>query len=74
MTKLIFIHTVDNMTSIEQTSMGINKETLNFTSACNVNCHCDGIAYTPVCHEDTGETFFNPCVASCKAYSKKERV
>lgn len=54
--------------------MEINDGKLNLTSSCNMDCHCSGIPYSPVCYEETGDTFFNPCVASCKAYSKQEKV
>jgi hypothetical protein len=47
---------------------------LNLTSQCNQNCFCSTFAYTPVCMEETSETFFNPCVAGCNKYSKKEKV
>lgn len=54
--------------------MEIQNGKLNLTSACNLDCHCAGMPYTPVCSVETGETFFNPCVASCNAYSKEEKV
>ena len=47
---------------------------INLTANCNMDCHCSGFAYTPVCREETGDTFFNPCVASCNAYNKNEKV
>lgn len=54
--------------------MEINDGKLNLTSSCNVGCHCAGMPYTPVCNEETGETFFNPCVASCRVYEKVDKV
>lgn len=47
---------------------------INLTTPCNSDCHCSGFSYTPVCWEETGDTFFNPCVASCNAYSKENKV
>lgn len=54
--------------------MEISNGKLNLTSSCNMDCYCTGIPYTPVCNEQTGDTFFNPCVASCQNYSKSEKV
>lgn len=47
---------------------------INLTTPCNSDCHCSGFSYTPVCWEETGDTFFNPCTASCNAYSKENKV
>lgn len=57
-----------------QTPMEIQNGKINLTAACNTDCHCSGFAYTPVCREATGDTFFNPCVASCNAYNKGGKV
>lgn len=54
--------------------MVIQNGKINLTNDCNTDCHCSGFAYTPVCWEETGDTFFNPCVASCSNYSKAEKV
>lgn len=54
--------------------MTIQDGKLNLSSPCNTACHCSSIAYTPICLEETGDTFFSPCVASCQSYSKKEKV
>ncbi|CRK86315.1 CLUMA_CG000186, isoform A [Clunio marinus] len=56
-----------------QTPMQIQNGKLNLSSTCNMDCHCTGIAYTPVCYEPTGDTFFNPCVAGCNQYSEDEK-
>ncbi|KAG5676086.1 hypothetical protein PVAND_005940 [Polypedilum vanderplanki] len=57
-----------------QIPMDIVNGRLNLSSTCNTGCHCAGISYTPVCLEETGDTFFSPCVASCKMYSKQKRA
>lgn len=46
---------------------------LNLDSSCNSGCHCDGIPYTPVCNEETGNTYFSACHAGCNDYSKTEK-
>lgn len=57
-----------------QIPMVIENGRLNLSSPCNTDCFCSNIAYTPVCLEETGDTFFSPCVASCQAYSKQKKV
>lgn len=57
-----------------QIPLNIVNRRLNLTSACNNDCFCSGIPYTPVCLEETGDTFFSPCVASCRMYSKQKKV
>lgn len=54
--------------------MKIENGRLNTSSPCNQDCHCSGIAYTPICLEETGDTFFSPCAASCMRYSKEKKV
>lgn len=39
---------------------------LNLSSPCNAGCGCDGIKYSPVCHESTGTTFYSACHAGCR--------
>nr|XP_033340984.1 solute carrier organic anion transporter family member 74D [Megalopta genalis]XP_033340986.1 solute carrier organic anion transporter family member 74D [Megalopta genalis] len=40
---------------------------MNLTSSCNVGCNCDGVKYSPVCHEASRTTFFSACHAGCRA-------
>ncbi|BFF96362.1 solute carrier organic anion transporter family member 74D [Drosophila madeirensis] len=47
---------------------------LNLTSACNSNCSCSGISYTPVCHEPTDTTYFSACHAGCQGYNTESKV
>ncbi|KAH8267512.1 hypothetical protein KR018_006415 [Drosophila ironensis] len=47
---------------------------LNLTNACNSNCSCDGISYTPVCHEPTDTTFFSACHAGCRGYNATTKM
>lgn len=37
--------------------------------SCNVNCNCDGVAFSPVCDRSSGTTFFSPCHAGCKTFN-----
>lgn len=57
-----------------QIPLSIENGKLNLSSTCNNDCYCSNIPYTPVCLEETGDTFFSPCVASCAKYSKKKKV
>ncbi|CAG9797785.1 unnamed protein product [Chironomus riparius] len=57
-----------------QIPLNIVNRRLNLTSECNNDCYCSGIPYTPVCLEETGDTFFSPCVASCRMYSKQRKA
>lgn len=57
-----------------QIPLNIVNRRLNLTSECNNDCYCSGVPYTPVCLEETGDTFFSPCVASCRMYSKQKKV
>ncbi|XP_068150906.1 solute carrier organic anion transporter family member 74D [Drosophila tropicalis] len=47
---------------------------LNLTTACNANCSCSGISYTPVCHEATETTYFSACHAGCYNYNSDSKV
>jgi hypothetical protein len=47
---------------------------LNLSTTCNLNCNCEGLSYSPVCHEETGNTFFSPCHAGCNSYDREKRV
>ncbi|KAH8338694.1 hypothetical protein KR074_003486 [Drosophila pseudoananassae] len=47
---------------------------LNLTSACNSNCSCQDISYTPVCHEPTDTTFFSACHAGCRGYNATSKL
>ncbi|XP_075153050.1 organic anion transporting polypeptide 33Ea [Haematobia irritans] len=42
---------------------------LNLSSSCNMNCGCDDVPYTPVCHELTETTYFSPCHAGCQTWN-----
>ncbi|XP_043653681.1 solute carrier organic anion transporter family member 74D [Drosophila teissieri] len=47
---------------------------LNLTSNCNMNCSCEGITYTPVCHEPTDTTYFSACHAGCRGYNATSKL
>lgn len=47
---------------------------LNLSTECNSACVCDGMSYSPVCHEETGYTFFSPCHAGCNTWTKEKKV
>lgn len=42
--------------------------------ACNTDCECDGISYTPVCDRSTTTTYFSPCHAGCKSFDEKLNI
>lgn len=46
---------------------------INLTTVCNSGCICDSVPYSPVCHEDSGMTFFSPCHAGCHKWNEKDR-
>ncbi|XP_058121605.1 solute carrier organic anion transporter family member 74D [Anopheles ziemanni] len=50
-------------------TMPLVKGRLNLTTECNSRCHCDGVAYSPICQEDTGITFFSACHAGCENWN-----
>lgn len=58
----------DNRTIL--TEMG----TINLTSTCNMNCACDTVPYSPVCHEPSGTTYFSPCHAACRDWSDNQKI
>ncbi|XP_076246769.1 organic anion transporting polypeptide 33Ea [Calliopsis andreniformis] len=47
---------------------GLDLETMqmNLTFSCNADCNCDGVKYSPVCHEPSKTTFFSACHAGCQ--------
>lgn len=47
---------------------------LNLTATCNANCSCDGVPYSPVCHESSGITYFSPCHAGCNAWNENNKT
>lgn len=44
----------------------------NFTinMACNADCYCERMTYSPVCDANTGITYFSPCHAGCSKWNK----
>ncbi|XP_073826986.1 organic anion transporting polypeptide 33Ea [Musca autumnalis] len=42
---------------------------LNLSTACNANCGCEDVPYSPICHEETETTFFSPCHAGCQTWN-----
>ena len=47
---------------------GLDLDTMqmNLTFNCNADCTCDGVKYSPVCHEASKTTFFSACHAGCR--------
>lgn len=39
---------------------------MNLTDSCNADCNCEGVKYSPVCHEMSQVTFFSACHAGCR--------
>ncbi|KZC05245.1 PREDICTED: solute carrier organic anion transporter family member 5A1 [Dufourea novaeangliae] len=48
---------------------GLDLETMqmNLTAPCNIGCNCEGVKYSPVCHEASKTTFFSACHAGCRS-------
>lgn len=42
--------------------------------ACNSNCICDGVPYSPVCDRSTDTTYFSPCHAGCRTYNGTKKL
>lgn len=42
--------------------------------ACNSNCDCKGVTYSPVCDLDTQTTYFSPCHAGCTIFNDIENI
>lgn len=63
---------------MQLTCNGTNSLTVNdtwtITSECNAHCKCDSVAYSPVCHVATRQTFFSACHAGCQAYNEKKKT
>ncbi|KAL5279212.1 hypothetical protein ACFFRR_003683 [Megaselia abdita] len=55
------------------TSTFIQGGALNLSMPCNTECQCDGVSYNPVCHSDTGITFYSPCHAGCYSWNKDDK-
>lgn len=57
---------------------GTNSLTVNDTwtipTECNAHCTCDSVAYSPVCHVATRQTFFSACHAGCQTYDDKNKT
>lgn len=47
---------------------------VNLTSTCNMNCSCDGVAYSPICFVPTSTTYFSPCHAACNKWDSKKKL
>jgi hypothetical protein len=54
--------------------MPINEGKMNLSTSCNWECHCDTLSYSPVCHDQSGMTFFSPCHAGCNDFDSKNKV
>lgn len=39
---------------------------MNLTSNCNAECNCDGVKYSPVCHEASKITYYSACHVGCR--------
>lgn len=57
---------------------GSNSLTVNDTwtipTECNAHCNCEGVAYSPVCHVASRQTFFSACHAGCQTYNETEKT
>ncbi|XP_055341717.1 solute carrier organic anion transporter family member 3A1-like [Paramacrobiotus metropolitanus] len=41
---------------------------------CSNNCYCDGRPFSPVCHEETGISYYSPCHAGCSEVFVRDKV
>lgn len=71
---MAFLMTIFPLSDDDHAMSVLQNGKLNLTSHCNRDCYCSTFAYTPVCMEETSETFFNPCIAGCNKYSKEKKV
>lgn len=55
------------------TSTFLQSGALHLSKPCNTECQCEGVTYNPVCHSDTGVTFFSPCHAGCYSWNKDDK-
>lgn len=55
------------------TSTFLQEGALNLSMPCNTECQCDEVSYNPVCHSDTGITFYSPCHAGCYSWNKNDK-
>jgi len=46
----------------------------NLSTNCNANCSCEGVSYSPVCHEETDTTYFSACHAGCSSWDPETKV
>ncbi|XP_037958813.1 solute carrier organic anion transporter family member 74D-like [Teleopsis dalmanni] len=46
---------------------------VNLSSSCNANCSCEGVPYSPICHEPSDTTYFSPCHAGCLNWNSEEK-
>uniref|UniRef100_A0A8D8R1L5 Solute carrier organic anion transporter family member n=1 Tax=Cacopsylla melanoneura TaxID=428564 RepID=A0A8D8R1L5_9HEMI len=56
--------------SCEDTAFqGYDPETsrMEFVNECNINCGCETLKYSPVCHQATQVTFYSACHAGCRS-------
>ncbi|XP_030564962.1 solute carrier organic anion transporter family member 2A1 [Drosophila novamexicana] len=46
----------------------------NLTTNCNANCSCEGVNYSPVCHEASDTTYYSPCHAGCTSWNADSKL
>lgn len=54
-------------------SLTINN-TWTIPTECNAHCHCENVAYSPVCHVATRQTYFSACHAGCQTYNETNKT
>lgn len=60
--------------SCDGTNSLIINGTLNKGLVCDSRCLCDDVPYSPVCHLETGQTYYSPCHAGCTIWNKKNNT
>ncbi|KAL1123271.1 hypothetical protein AAG570_002357, partial [Ranatra chinensis] len=47
------------------------ENSINLSNACNIECGCEKLKYSPVCLEEYSMTFYSPCHAGCSERTKE---
>lgn len=55
-------------------TLTMNSSSISLAATCNSNCFCDTVSYNPVCHLQSGTTFYSPCHAGCKTFIEDDKT
>ncbi|CAB3387511.1 Hypothetical predicted protein [Cloeon dipterum] len=59
-----------NESDMQSRQMVLHKDEVQ--QACNLNCDCDFVKYSPVCSEDGQTTFISACHAGCRDFAMED--